>query len=166
MVFLLFVVLVSNDVNIDCGWMFFCGDQFGVEVVVYDDFVWWILDLLYDWSIEDLLVGEGIVGLYDWKMFNGLDVGYVCGGVGWYCCIFMDVEWFVGFGLELIVYGVQQECDIWVNGMYVVFQLYGYILVCVEIGWYLCLCLQINVIVVCVLNFECNLWWYFGLGFY
>ena len=164
--FSLFAAPVSNDANIDRGWTFFRGDQSGAEAAAYDDSAWRILDLPHDWSIEDLPAGEGIVGPHDRKTPNGSDVGYVRGGMGWYRRTLTDAERPAGSGLELIVHGAQQECDIWVNGTHVAFQPHGYIPARVEIGRYLRPRPQTNVIAVRVSNPERNSRWYSGSGLY
>lgn len=147
-------------------WRFHRGDAPGAEAAAFADGDWRVLDLPHDWSIEDLPPGDGISGPHDRNTPNGSDVGYVRGGVGWYRRILTDAERPAGTGLELIVHGAQQECDIWVNGTHVAFQPHGYIPVRVEIGPHLRPRPQPNVIAVRVSNPERNSRWYSGSGLY
>jgi hypothetical protein len=72
----------------------------------------------------------------------------------------------VGAGLELIVHGAQQECDIWVNGTHVAFQPHGYVPACVEVGPHLRPRPEPNSIAIRVVNPERNSRWYSGSGLY
>lgn len=152
--------------NLDMGWRFHRGDVPGAEASSFADGGWRVLDLPHDWSIEDLPPGDGIAGPHDRKTPGGSDVGYVRGGVGWYRRILADAERPAGTGLELIVHGAQQECDIWVNGTHVAFQPHGYIPARVEIGPHLRPRPQANVIAMRVSNPERNSRWYSGSGLY
>jgi beta-galactosidase len=156
------------ETNLDQAWRFHRGEIANAEATDCDDTGWRVLDLPHDWSIEDLPTGagKGITGPHDPNTPEGSDVGYVRGGIGWYRRILSDAERPAGSGLELIVHGAQQECDIWVNGAHVAFQPHGYIPARVEIGAHLRPRPQANVIAIRVSNPERNSRWYSGAGLY
>ena len=154
------------EVALDLGWRFSRGDIAGAEAPALGDATWRVVDLPHDWSVEDLPAGDGVTGPHDRNAPNGSDVGYVRGGVGWYRRVLTDAERPAGDGLELIVHGAQQECDIWVNGTHVAFQPHGYIPACVEIGPHLRPRPEPNVIAIRVANPERNSRWFSGAGLY
>lgn len=159
-------VASDAELSIDNEWRFHRGEVSGAENPQLADSSWRIVDLPHDWSIEDLPPAAGISGPHDANTPSGSDVGYVRGGVGWYRRTLMDAERPPGSGLELIVHGAQQECDIWVNGQHVAFQPHGYIPARVEIGAYLHPRPQSNVLALRVSNPERNSRWYSGAGLY
>lgn len=154
------------ELKLDTGWRFYRGDVTAAEATAFDDSDWRVLDIPHDWSIEDLPGGENALGPHDPQTPDGSDVGYMRGGVGWYRRVLGDAERPAGDGLELILHGTQQECDIWINGRHVAFQAHGYVPVRVEIGPYLRARPQPNLIAVRVANPERNSRWYSGSGLY
>jgi beta-galactosidase len=152
--------------SLDSGWRFQRGDVPGAEAPDFEDKSWRTVDLPHDWSVEDLPPGEGVTGPHDRKTPDGSSVGYLRGGTGWYRQRLTDAQRPAGDGLELIMHGAQQECDIWVNGTHVAFQPHGYIPARVEIGRCLRPRPQTNVIAIRVTNPESNSRWYSGSGLY
>ncbi|MBI2512777.1 MAG: glycoside hydrolase family 2 protein [Opitutae bacterium] len=157
---------IAAEQALDLGWRFHRGDVAGAEAREFDDSAWRALDLPHDWSIEDLPAADGVAGPHDRNAPSGSDVGYARGGVGWYRRTLTDAERPAGSGLELIVHGAQQECDVWVNGTHAAFQPHGYVPARVEIGRFLRPRPEPNTIAIRVANPENNSRWYSGSGLY
>ena len=148
------------------GWRFIRGEHVGAEAPGFDDSAWRVLDLPHDWSIESERQTDAASGPHDPTTPEGPSVGYLRGGIGWYRLHLKTEPADTVRGLELILHGAQQECDIWVNGDHVAFQPHGYIPCLVEIAKHLKRQSQDNVIAIRVLNPESNTRWYAGSGLY
>lgn len=153
-----------RDVNV--GWRFARGEQTGAEAPGFDDSAWRVLDLPHDWSVEPGRETDSAHGPHDPATPEGPSVGYFRGGIGWYRLRVNTGSADAVQGLELILQGAQQECDIWVNGEHVAFQPHGYVPRLVEIAQHLSRESPDNVIAVRVLNPESNTRWYAGSGLY
>ncbi len=148
------------------GWRFMRGAQPGAEAPGFDDSTWRVLDLPHDWSIETTGAADTASGPHDPATPEGPSVGYFRGGIGWYRLHLAPETASAGDGLELILHGAQQECDIWVNGHHVAFQPHGYVPRVVEIAPYLRRDSRENLVAIRVLNPEANTRWYAGSGLF
>ena len=155
---------LPRDANV--GWRFIRGEHAGAEAPGFDDSAWRVLDLPHDWSIETDGATDAAQGPHDPTTPEGPAVGYLRGGIGWYRFHLNTEPADARQGLELILHGAQQECDIWVNGKHVAFQPHGYITRVVEIAQDLARESRDNVIAIRVLNPESNTRWYAGSGLY
>ena len=155
---------LTRDVNE--GWRFARGEHAGADAPGFDDSAWRVLDLPHDWSIETERAPDVAQGPHDPTTPEGSAVGYLRGGIGWYRLHLNTAPADARQGLELILHGAQQECDIWVNGKHVAFQPHGYIARVVEIAQDFARESRDNVIAIRVLNPESNTRWYAGSGLY
>ena len=100
--------------SFNCNWKFKLGDLDGAESPKYSDENWRFLDVPHDWSVE---------GEFDKNNPTGGDGAYLPAGTGWYRKHFEKPEGPVAL-LEFD--GVFQNCDVWLNGMYVGHNNFGY----------------------------------------
>jgi len=96
----------------DEGWLFSLGDSPGAESPRFDDSGWRPVDLPHDWSSET----RGGGPLHDRDTPEGASVGYLRGGTGWYRKHFVVGPGDAGRELDIVFDGVQQDCDVWLNG--------------------------------------------------
>jgi beta-galactosidase len=141
---------------LDEGWRFSLGENPGAQEPGYDDSGWRRVDLPHDWSIE----ARPGVPFHDPNTPDGVSVGYLHGGTGWYRKHFTVQKADAGREFEVVFDGVQQDADVWINGSYLGFQPHGYI------GFHYALSGHLNppgadnVIVVRALDPESNTRWY------
>lgn len=83
--------------------------------LVYDDSIWWLVCVLYDWSMDEFFC-------FDYGSGNG----YVVGGVGWYWCSFMVDVVQQGCLVCIMFDGVYDYVQVWINGQYLGGWFYGY----------------------------------------
>jgi len=145
----------------NCGWRFHRGDVSNAQEPGIDDSGWRAVDIPHDWSIEV----DGDSRLRDPETPAGKAVGYLRGGTGWYRKHFSADPSVAGRDATLVFDGVQQDCDVWINGHYLGFQPHGYIPFTYELGPWLHHGAD-NVISVRVVNPEDNTRWYAGSGIY
>jgi len=112
------------------GWRFHRGDAPGASGPALDDSEWRTVSLPHDWSIEDLPLDEPTTGErsgpFDSSAEGGGAVGYPVGGVGWYRLNFaLDPAW-QGKQISILFDGVYMCAEVWLNGVRLGEQPYGY----------------------------------------
>ena len=152
--------------RLNAAWRFNRGETPGAESPGFDDSKWKLVDLPHDWSIEEPPGSRPGTSPHEKGTPEGTAVGHLRGGVGWYRLHLAAQTSLEGRGMELILHGAQQECDVWVNGHHIAFQPHGYVPLKVDIARHLGHSGQDNVIAVRVLNPESNTRWYSGSGLY
>jgi beta-galactosidase len=142
-----------QELSFDEDWLFRRGEVDGGEQPGLDDDRWRRLDLPHDWGIEDLpyaISDDGavtagasvlttqvpptepapppVIGPFDpANSAGGGSTGYTVGGIGWY-----RKHFWAGPGhdpgnrAELRFDGVQQNADVWLNGVHLGFHPFGY----------------------------------------
>ena len=100
------------------GWRFHLGDTKGAEMPAYDDASWRALDLPHDWSIE--LPQDNAIK-------SGVSIGFYPRGIGWYRKQFTLTAEQMRGAVDVIFDGVQQLCEVWINGHYLGFRPNGYV---------------------------------------
>lgn len=160
----LFAVLTAATVaarvreSADFGWRFFQGDAPGAEQPGVDDRAWRKLNLPHDWSIE---------GPFDEKAPTGGSGGYLPAGIGWYRKTFTLAPAMAGRKISVEFDGVYQNSDVWLNGVHLGRQPYGYIWFAHDLTPHLRPAGQPNVLAVRVDNSaQPNSRWYSGSGIY
>jgi len=144
------------------GWRFSLGETPGAEAPGFDDGAWERVDLPHDWNIE----ARGPGGPHDKDTPEGASVGYFRGGTGWYRKHFAVAASDAGKEMDILFDGVQQDCDVWINGSYLGFQPHGYIAFHYAMSAHLNGRGRDNVIAVRAVNPDVNSRWYAGSGLY
>ncbi|TVV74170.1 glycoside hydrolase family 2 TIM barrel-domain containing protein [Sphingomonas solaris] len=148
----------------DSGWRFRRGEGAGLEVPGFDDNSWRRGDLPHDWSIEDLVPSDGVVGPFDKASPGGVATGFSVGGEGWYRKRF-HLRPMPGSRAEIRFDGVYRDSDVWLNGHHLGGQPSGYMPFAYDLTPYLSANGD-NVIAVRVRNLGQNSRWYSGSGIY
>ena len=104
-------------VSFDRGWKFHCGDAPGAEMLGYNDEAWRSVRVPHDWSIE---------GPLDEKAPGGAFNGFLPGGIGWYRKTFQIPASRRGQKIFLEFDGIYERAQLWLNGVRVGEQDYGY----------------------------------------
>ena len=140
-------------ISFDLNWKFKLGDWLEASSPDFCDKEWRQLDLPHDWSIE---------GKFDQKNLTGGDGAYLPAGIGWYRKHFEKSK----APVTLLEFdGVMQKSDVWLNGVHLGHQNYGYIGFEYDLTPYLVD--GDNVLAVKVDNSEQpNSRWYTGSGIY
>ena len=99
------------------GWQFHLGDVAGAEQPGLDDSAWRTLDVPHDWSIELPL---------DPKVSDGISVGYLPGGIGWYRKSFTIPKEDEGKKVYIDFDGVYMNSKVWINGKLLGGRPFGY----------------------------------------
>ncbi|MEN9469025.1 MAG: hypothetical protein RL630_758 [Verrucomicrobiota bacterium] len=99
------------------GWQFHLGDVAGAEQPGLDDSPWRTLDIPHDWSIELPL---------DPKVSDGISVGYLPGGIGWYRKSFTIPKEAEGKKVYIDFDGVYMNSKVWINGKLLGARPFGY----------------------------------------
>lgn len=175
----------------DLGWRFHRGELSGAHGFSYTDSSWRRVDLPHDFSIEDLPGGStdgGITAnpsMHIWPLEDeatkeaperigpfdrtqsagGRDTAYTVGGEGWYRKHFRLDGLRSGQRVELRLDGVQQVCDVWVNGHHLGFCPNGYVVQSYDLTPHLRRDAE-NVVAVRARNLGQNSRWYTGSGMY
>jgi len=104
--------------RMDFGWKFTLGDPAQAESPRFNDSGWRTVDVPHDWSIEG-----------PWAKDNpsGSAGGYAPIGIGWYRKSVVLPASFAGQRVLLDFDGVFNHADVWVNGMKVGHNEYGFI---------------------------------------
>lgn len=139
------------------GWRFHLGEARGAEVAAFDDASWRALDLPHDWSIE--LPQDNTIK-------SGVSIGWYPRGIGWYRKHFTLTAEQMRGAVDVIFDGVQQLCEVWINGHHLGFRPNGYVPFFHTLTPYLRPAGETNVIAV---RAECpplSARWYPGSGIY
>jgi len=181
-----------TETSFDAGWKFFRGDAAGAEAVGFSDQSWPLVDLPYDWSIEDLPYATSddgaatddpstmafqttpppagtptVIGPFDeQKSAGGAVTGYTVGGVGWFRKEFMLPGSSLASGMraELRFESVFHNATVWLNGTLLGSHVYGYTPFSFDLTPYLVK--GTNVVAVRVDNTLRASRWYPGAGIY
>ncbi len=141
--------------SFDQGWSFIHADIDVKNVFGADQSNWQSVDLPHDWSVEMPFK----------KSKNGIPVGHTQGGIGWYTKKFdlpLDMQ---GKCLQVYFEGVYMNAEVWINGVQVGNQPYGYTSFFCDITDF-CSTDHPNTIAVKVKNEGQNTRWYAGSGIY
>ncbi len=101
----------------DFDWRFFGSEAAGAEVVGFDDAKWPHVDLPHDFAIY---------GPFDESVPNGKWNGFRPLGVGWYRKTFPTPAGLERSRIQLDFEGVFREAKVWINGILVAENSYGY----------------------------------------
>lgn len=145
--------------NFDRDWKFFRGDPPQAWQKDFDDSQWRNLDLSHDWSIE---------GNFSPAHPTGDGGGYLPGGTGWYRKYFKVPAYQDQRKFYIRFDGVYRDCEIWLNGRYLMTHPYGYSSFHYDLSQYLIFGDTVeNVLAVRVDNSrQPNSRWYSGSGIY
>lgn len=159
---------ISRKISFDQSWRFRRGVTIGAESIDYDDATWRVLDLPHDWSIEPVEKSDTVetVGPFSRASVGGAAIGQTVGGEGWYRNRFVITPEEKGLRQILYFEGAYNQAEVWVNGISVARNVYGYSSfqcditdVCRSVG-------ETNVVAVRVINEGRNSRWYAGSGLY
>ena len=143
--------------SLDAGWQFSLGDPPAAKDPAFDDSDWRSLDLPHDWSIE---------GPIDRKNPMSGAGGFFPSGIGWYRHHFDAPENWRGQHVSLEFEGVYMDAEVFLNGVSVGRQTYGYTTFFVDLDAQLKYGAE-NVLAVRVDNsHQINSRWYSGSGIY
>ncbi len=149
--------LNNSKILFDFDWRFALNDHPNAEKPGFNDSEWRLLDIPHDWSIE---------GDIDSKNPTGMAGGYFSAGVGWYRKTFEAPITWKDKHVSIYFEGVYMNSEVFVNGISLGIQPYGYTSFRYDLSPYLNFGNQ-NVISVKVDNSEqINSRWYSGSGIY
>lgn len=162
---------INRDYDFNRDWKFHKGNLKSVEKYDFNDSKWRLLDLPHDWSIEDLTVSKTsenrtISGPFDKQSIGDRHSGYTIGGVGWYRKHFIIQEADSGKRIYLNFDGIYMNSTIWINGIQVWTQPYGYTAFWIDISDFVNFGKKENIIAVQVKNTTVASRWYAGSGIY
>ncbi|MEI7900156.1 MAG: glycoside hydrolase family 2 TIM barrel-domain containing protein [bacterium] len=114
--------------SFDQGWRFHLGDVAGGEKPALDDAAWRAQDVPHDFSIEGPpgTNAAAMDGPFDPKSPGGESAGALNGGVGWYRKTFTLPEAAKGKRAFVLFDGVYMDSEVWLNGVSLGRQPYGY----------------------------------------
>lgn len=113
---------------LDQDWRFHLGDVPGAEKPGLADGGWRLLDVPHDYSIEGPVGADpaSMDGPFDEKCPGGKSAGYLNGGLAWYRKSFTLPQDAAGKRVAVEFDGVFMDSEIWINGVSVGRQPYGY----------------------------------------
>lgn len=158
----------DRKICIDSGWKFHYGTEREAIEPDYDDQSWRTLDLPHDWSVEEeaaTAAGEHI-GPFAKNNPGGSATGQTVGGEGWYRKKFTLNSTDKDKRICLYFEGVYNQSEIWVNGIKVYYNPYGYSSFRFDITDYCRPAGEENLITVRAVNEGKNSRWYAGSGIY
>lgn len=141
----------------DAGWRFALGEQAEAWTPGYDDAGWRAVTLPHDWSIE---------GATDPQAPTGGDGGYFPSGIGWYRRAFTAPETWRGQRIAVEFEGTYMNATVWINGIQVGWQPYGYTGFEIDLTPFLHLGEENTLAVRCDNSQQPNSRWYTGSGLY
>ncbi len=127
---LCFLSKAEHRTCIDSEWQFFYGDGSSATTDISVTSAWRHLDLPHDWSIETEAAdraGGNVVGPFSSKSVGGYQTGFTVGGEGWYykSLVFTKQD-LLDRHLELYFEGAYNQADIYLNGIHIYTNVYGY----------------------------------------
>ncbi|OPJ61948.1 glycoside hydrolase family 2 TIM barrel-domain containing protein [Clostridium oryzae] len=144
--------------SFDSGWMFFKGDIDITDVNKLSHDEWLNINIPHDWSID---------GPFDKDNPAGGDGAYLPAGTGWYKKYFYIQNRRQGKKIWLEFDGIYMNSDVWINGVHLGNEPYGYTNFYYDITSYVNYGEKENVVVVKVDNSkQPNSRWYSGSGIY
>jgi len=119
---------VRQTLGFDQAWRFHLGEVAGGETPALADADWRTLDVPHDFSIEGPVGADPATmeGPFDKKSPGGTSAGALNGGIGWYRKAFSLPEGSQGKHVEIRFDGVYMDSEVWLNGVSVGTQPYGY----------------------------------------
>ena len=153
---------------IDQGWKFHYGAAREAISPDFNDMSWRTLDLPHDWSVETeaaAQAGENI-GPFSKNNPGGSATGQTVGGEGWYRKTFTLSAADEDKRISLYFEGVYAQSEVWVNGIKVYFNPYGYSSYRFDITDYCKPAGEENTVTVRAVNEGRNTRWYAGSGIY
>ena len=153
---------------IDQGWKFHYGTVREAISPDFNDTSWRTLDLPHDWSVETeaaAQAGENI-GPFSKNNPGGSATGQTVGGEGWYRKTFTLSAADEDKRISLYFEGVYAQSEVWVNGIKVYFNPYGYSSYRFDITDYCKPAGEENTVTVRAVNEGRNTRWYAGSGIY
>jgi beta-galactosidase len=114
--------------SFDQGWRFQLGEVAGAENPALADTAWRVLDVPHDFSIEGPPGADPATmeGPFDSKSPGGTGAGALNGGIGWYRKTFSLPEDSAGKRVGVQFDGVYMDSEVWLNGVSLGKQPYGY----------------------------------------
>jgi len=114
--------------SFDQGWRFQLGEVAGAEQAALADAAWRALDVPHDFSIEGPPGADPATmeGPFDAKSPGGTGAGALNGGIGWYRKAFTLPEGSAGKRVGVQFDGVYMDSEVWLNGVSLGKQPYGY----------------------------------------
>ena len=174
----------------DDGWQFTLGDPTGASAVVFNDKSWLSVELPHDWSITDQpgastddsvtadpalfssTVGPDKIGPFQKVPTSTGDqdkleaqIAWTTTGIGWYRKTFSVEPLLPGEKVEVRFDGVNQNADVYLNGVHLGFHPYGYTSFTFDLTPHLKVG-KSNVLAVRVNNSGLGSRWYAGSGIY
>jgi beta-galactosidase len=174
----------------DDGWRFTLGDPAGASTAGYDDSGWSGIELPHDWSLMDQpdasgddsvtadpalfssAVGPDRIGPFQKVRTSTLDqsaqesgIAWTRTGIGWYRKSFPVQALLPGEKIEIRFDGINQNADIYLNGVHLGFHPYGYTSFTLDLTPHLRVGGS-NVLAVRVNNSGVGSRWYAGSGIY
>jgi len=115
-------------ISFDQGWRFNLGEVVGGEKADLADAAWRSLDVPHDFSIEGPVGTNSATmdGPFDQKSPGGNSAGALNGGTGWYRKTFDFPENAKGKRVFVLFDGVYMDSEVWLNGVSLGKQPYGY----------------------------------------
>lgn len=153
---------------IDRNWTFHYGEAREAVSPDFNDDSWRTLDLPHDWSVETeaaALTGNN-TGPFSPNNPGGSATGQTVGGEGWYRKTFTLSAADQGKRISLYFEGVYAQSEVWLNGIKVYYNPYGYSSYRFDITDYCRPAGEENVITVRAVNEGRNTRWYAGSGIY
>lgn len=163
--------------SFDRNWKFQKGTVVGAETPDFDDALWRTLDLPHDWSVEPLLSHAApedsdmadtsvVIGPFCNSSIGKEATGQTVGGEGWYRKHFTIAKGDSEKRHILYFEGAYNQSEVWVNGIKVGDNVYGYSSFRCDITEACRPAGEENVVAVCVKNIGKNTRWYAGSGIY
>jgi beta-galactosidase len=146
----------------DFDWRFHRGGWQGAEMPETDVSAWRKTDLPHDWSIEDI---PGSASPFSPVAPGQVSTGFTVGGTGWYRKNFSLPARFRGKKVSILFEGVYMNADVWLNGVHLGGNPYGYTSFWFDLTPHLKFDEE-NIIAVQVKNEGQTSRWYSGSGIY
>ena len=108
---------LRTDTTFDFDWRFHLGDVSGAEAPTYNEAAWRLLDVPHDWSAE---------GEYREDAPGGAIIGWLPTGIGWYRKSLQVTPAMLAGRVALRFDGVFMDSTVWVNGVRMGQQPYGF----------------------------------------
>ncbi len=121
-------VAARQTLSFDQDWRFQLGEVAGAEQPALADAAWRALDVPHDFSIEGPPGADPATmeGPFDAKSPGGTGAGALNGGIGWYRKAFTLPEGSAGKRVSVQFDGVYMDSEVWLNGVSLGKQPYGY----------------------------------------
>ncbi|OAV45291.1 glycoside hydrolase family 2 TIM barrel-domain containing protein [Lewinella sp. 4G2] len=152
----------QEDQLFDHDWRFHRGGAYGAEAVALNDSMWEVVNLPHDWSQDNIPNTDSPYSPDAESQVNG---GFTAGGTGWYRKHFTLSEAEQGRNVAVRFDGVYRNAQVYLNGVKLGKNAYGYTSFRVDLTPYLKQDGE-NVFAVKCSNLGENSRWYSGSGIY